>query len=265
MNMKKSLLLLALLSTLGSFSGLSALANPAASNSTASKAQAGKAVAPDLDLDISYYNKVMTAEGVLRESRYQEKMLRRAGHIWVERVLPANSGIAQVEHSAVHGQIKKVALEKPKAHIGHEHAEFNPVLLARHVLLEQGKLRLEMIDMHEQQIVAIPASEYENVSFDGSWENAFFLLKPNQLEKLPISKRPSPVASASWRERENKDGFLRILWDQQRQIPLLIESGDKAGRVLNRMEISPLASLRRDLPWQKLKGFGQKEYADFLD
>ena len=42
--------------------------------------------APDLDLLITYYSKVVTPEGVTRESRYEETMLRRPGHVWTARV-----------------------------------------------------------------------------------------------------------------------------------------------------------------------------------
>lgn len=33
---------------------------------------------PDLDLSVHRYTRILTAEGVLRESRYEEKMMRRA-------------------------------------------------------------------------------------------------------------------------------------------------------------------------------------------
>ena len=66
----------------------------------------------DLDLGITYYSRVLTPEGVTRESRYEEKMLRRPGHVWVERVL-APSTDAHAGHN--HGENKKVAL-KLKGH-----------------------------------------------------------------------------------------------------------------------------------------------------
>ena len=44
-------------------------------------ANAPAASAPDLDLAITYYSKTLTPDGVTRESRYQETMLRRPGHL----------------------------------------------------------------------------------------------------------------------------------------------------------------------------------------
>lgn len=203
------------------------------------------ATAPDLDLQISYYSKVVTPEGVTREARYQEKMLRRPGHVWVARRLAKTLPEAQAQAS--------------------EHKHFNPVVIPRHVLLENKKLRLEYLDAHAQQVIAILPSEYDNVSFDGSWENSFYLLDPKLVSAMPLSSRRSAVTTAEWREREKNGVFQRVLWDSQKQIALIIESGDQAGTFYRRVEVTALAGLTRAMPWKNLKGFAQKEYADFLD
>ena len=109
----------------------------------AASAQAAPLSAPaDLDLGITYYSRVLTPEGVTRESRYEEKMLRRPGHVWVERVL-APSTDAHAGHN--HGETKKVALKATQ----HEHKHFNPVLIPRHVTLEKNTVRVEYIDAHD--------------------------------------------------------------------------------------------------------------------
>ncbi|MDC8760649.1 hypothetical protein [Janthinobacterium fluminis] len=213
------------------------------------------APAPDLDLGIQYYSRVLTPEGVTRESRYEEKMLRRPGHVWVERVLPKTA--AAPEAPAKH----KVAFKPAQ----HEHKEFNHVVIPRHLVLEQNKLRVEYVDAHARQVIAIPATEYENVNFDGSWDNSFYLLNPKLLAAMPLSKQVSSVPGARWREVEKNGVFQRVLWDEQKQIALVIESGDKAGTFYRRVDAKPQASLSRELPWLGLRGYGQKEYADFLD
>lgn len=203
------------------------------------------AAATDLDLKIAYYSKVVTPEGVTREARYEEKMLRRVGHVWTTRVLPSHA--AHEDHKAG------------------AHKHFNHVVMARHVVQQGSQTRIEFVDAHDKDVVSIPPAEYGNVSFDGSWDHAYYLLDSKRLKTMPISSRASAAPGARWREREDKGLFERVLWDEQRQIPLVIESGDKAGTFVNRMEITVQPGLTRDLPWQKLKGYAQKEFADFLD
>ncbi len=138
-------------------------------------------------------------------------------------------------------------------------------MIPRHVMLENGKVRLEYVDSAHRQIIDIPQAEYDNVNFDGSWSNAYFLVDPQQLAKLPLSSRKSDVLGARWRERDSAEVFQRVLWDDKRQIPLIVESGDKAGRFFNRIEVAVKENRRQDLPWLNLKGYGKKEYSDFLD
>lgn len=225
-------------------------------------AQNMKAQAPDLDLSIRYYTRVMTPEGVLRESRYEETMLRRPDHVWVTRVLPNEAAHA---HDDDHAHQDKGAGVKKASAATHVHKHFNYVVLPRHVVREGGKLRLEFVDAREREIVAIAPTDYENVNFDGSWANAFFLVDPQSVAALPLSNRPSPVAGARWRAREKNGVFQRVLWDEKKMIPLLVESGDRNGSFFQRIEVKPQAEPAKALPWQNLKGYAQKEYADFLD
>ncbi|MYM22054.1 hypothetical protein GTP46_05275 [Duganella sp. FT135W] len=210
---------------------------------TAALCVAGSAAATDLDVKIAYYSKVVTAEGVTREARYEETMLRRDGHVWTARVLPSRA----------------------EAHEPGSHKHFNHVVLPRHVVLDKNQPRVEYIDAHAKTVVLIPRAEYDNVSFDGSWDHAYYLLDSKRLKSMPLSSRASPVPGARWREREDKGLFERVLWDEQRQVPLVIESGDKAATFLNRTELTIQPGLTSDLPWQKLKGYAQKEYSDYLD
>ncbi|MHA4871460.1 hypothetical protein ACXZ1M_27610 [Duganella sp. PWIR1] len=212
---------------------------------TAALCAAGSAASADADLDvkIAYYSKVVTAEGVTREARYEETMLRRAGHVWSARLLPAHA----------------------EEHTPGAHKHFNHVVLPRHVVLDNNQPRVEFVDGHAREVVAVPRSEYDNIGFDGSWDHAYYLLDSKRLKAMPLSSRASTVPGARWREREDKGVFERVLWDDRKQIPLVVESGDKAATFFNRMELTVQPTLTRELPWQKLKGYAQKEYSDFLD
>lgn len=215
---------------------------------------------PDLDLSVHRYTRILTAEGVLRESRYEEKMMRRAGHVWIQRVLPGD--LSGHEGSQHHGSSTKSKVSQKEEH-GHRH--FNHVLLPRHVFHTGSELRLEFVDFQEREVISIAPSEYENVGFDGSWPNAFFLADPKIVFTMPTTQRVSPVAGAQWRELVKGGITQRVLWDEKRQIPLLIERVESSGRYLERVEIKVQPSLAKSLPWEGLKGYAQKEYADFLD
>ncbi|MDO8303652.1 MAG: hypothetical protein Q7T18_10465 [Sedimentisphaerales bacterium] len=221
---------------------------------SASAIAAGTSPPPDLDLTIRYYSKVLTPEGVTREAHYEEKMLRRPGHVWVARSLPKTAVEQQVTKKNV-----VLKIQEP------EHSHFNHVVLPRHVMLENAKFRVEYVDAHARNIVTIPASEYDNVNFDGSWENNFYLIDPKLVKAMPLSPKASNVPGAEWHEREKNGVFQRVLWDAQKQIPLIIESGDKAAMFYQRVDVTPQASVSLALPWKNLQGFAQKEYADFLD
>ena len=242
----------------------------------AAVAAAGSAHAgADVDLRITRYSKVVTAEGVTREARYEEMMLRRAGHVWTARVLPSaaqghgNEHGHDDGHGDDHGHGGKAGAHKavhttaPRNSVGHNH--FNPVTLPRHVAMENGKLRLAYVDAHTKELISIPQGEFDNVGFDGSWDHAYHLLDTKGLQAMTVSRRASTVPGARWRERERNGLYERVLWDDRKQLPLVIESGDKAGTFYYRTELKVAAGLTRDLPWQKLKGYAQREYADYLD
>lgn len=222
---------------------------------------------PDLDLSIHHYSRVLTAEGVLRESRYMEKMMRRAGHVWISRVLPASSLVEHDEHASEGKATRehKSTVQPVAGKEGHKHKHFNHVVLPRHVMHDGQKVRLEFVNFRDRETVSIAPSEYENVNFDGSWSSAYFLMDPQSVVALPLSKRASPVPSAHWREQERNGLFQRVLWDDKKRIPLIVEAGDRAGTFFERVEVKPQTSISKALPWLSTKGFAQKEYADYFD
>jgi len=165
---------------------------------------APNAVAPDLDVTIQYFNRELTPDGVLRESSYSEKMLRRRGHVWSYRVLPA------------------IASAKDTTHPNHEHKDFNHIVLPRHVTFDGKKISVDFINAHNRQVIAIAPTEYENVNFDGSWPNTFYLIDPQFVAAMPVSQRVSSVANARWHEVVKNGLYQRVLWDDKLMIPHII-------------------------------------------
>lgn len=202
---------------------------------------------PELDLTIKYFNRELTPDGVLRESSYEEKILRRSGHVWSYRVLPGTTTASNITRQK------------------HEHKEFNPIVLPRLVKFDGNKVSVEFIDVREREVINIAPSEYDNVNFDGSWPNTYYLIAPKVVAALPLSQRPSSVATARWHEMVKNGLFQRVLWDDKLLIPLVIETGDLKNTFLQRINVTPNAKLVKDLPWSHQQGYAQKEYSDFLD
>lgn len=203
--------------------------------------------APDLDLSIHFFNRELSSEGVLHENSYDEKMMRRAGHVWTERALP------------------KLARLLDKSHPNQEHKDFNYIALPRLVTLDANKISVEFINTHDRQRIFISPTEYENVNFDGSWLNTYYLVDPKVIAVMPVTSKRSKIAHTQWHEVEKNGLFQRVLWDKKLEVPLLIETGDKAGTFLHRIQIRLQDKLAQDLPWQHLQGYTLKEYSDFLD
>ena len=200
----------------------------------------------DMDMTVKYFNREITTDGVLRESSYAEKMIRRKGHVWSQRILPRNTK------------------NDPEAS-NHEHRDFNYIVLPRHVSFDGNNIAVEFIDTHERQIIYIAPTEYENINFDGSWSNTFYLVNPDYIAEMPITSRSSSVTNAQWHESSKNGMFQRVLWNTKLNIPLIIESGDQAGNYLHRVEVQPSTMMVKNLPWNDLQGYTQKEYSDFLD
>lgn len=212
-----------------------------------------QADAPALDLSIVYYDRALTSDGVLRESRYEETMLRRPSHVWVSRVLPkwAEKALAAHEHKD-HGD-------------EHDHKHFNHVSLPRHITQDGGQLKLEYVDHTNKQVINIVATEFENVDFDGSWTNAYYLVDPLVVLAMPLSKNKVAEGQFSWHEIDRKGIFQRVLWDAKNLIPREIETGKNDGSIFHKVSIKVKPTVSSRLPWLDTKGYVQKEYSDFLD
>ncbi len=126
-------------------------------------------------------------------------------------------------------------------------------------------MTVEFIDAQEKYVVDIEPTEYQNVGFDGSWANAYFVIDPAVIAKLPRSSRQSSTPHSHWLEIEKDGAFQRILWDEENMIPLIVETGDLKHSFYNRIDTQLHKTLQKKLPWDNLKGYARRVYADFLD
>ncbi|ONY21616.1 hypothetical protein A8F21_15055 [Burkholderia cenocepacia] len=227
--------------------------------------------AADLDAVLQHESRTVTADGVTRTTLYRERMVRRDGHVWVERVLPAAA--AGGEHGDDHGHDhdhdagRRAGVKPAAAHAGHKH--FNFQAAARHVTYDGKSARIEYVDVANRTVVSVPPAEYETTGFDGSWDNAYYVTPPSQLKRLAVAKRgdaPGTVWYEQAVDTPGARGANRILWSERLQAPLSVEYRSADGRVTRKLTLTPAPAARRGtLPWQTLAGYSRKEYADYLD
>lgn len=230
--------------------------------------------APDLDAVLLHESASVSADGVTRTVTYRERMVRRDGHVWIERVLPASAKHGQASdghaHDAAHAPQSRggvrAAAASTDAHAGHKHFDFDAA--ARHVTNEGGKVRIEYVDAAQRTVVAVPPAEYETTGFDGSWDNAFYITPPSRLKRLAAKSTPGPVSGTRWYEQTvgapRAQGVNRVLWSDTLQAPLVVEYRSADGHASRKLTLTP-ASRAKVPPWQQLQPYARKEYADYLD
>lgn len=231
--------------------------------------------AADLDAVLLHESRTVTADGVTRTTTYRERMVRRDGHVWVERVLPvaaAGGGHGDDhdhDHDAggAHQDPPRAGAQPAAEHAGHKH--FNFQAAARHVTYDGKTARIEYVDAANRTVVGVPPAEYETTGFDGSWDNAYYVTPPSQLKRLAVAKR-GDAPGTRWYEQAVESpgarGVNRILWSERLQAPLSVEYRSADGRVVRKLTLTPEPAARRaPLPWQTLAGYTRKEYADYLD
>ncbi|CAB3755943.1 hypothetical protein GQ57_02510 [Burkholderia sp. MSh2] len=223
----------------------------------------------DLDAVLLHESRTVTADGVTRTTTYRERMVRRDGHVWVERVLPvAAAGGHDDEHD--HDRAPRAGVQPAAARAGHAgHKHFNFQAAARHVTYDGKAARIEYVDAANRTVVGVPPAEYETTGFDGSWDNAYYVTPPSQLKRLAVAKR-GDAPGTRWYEQAvdtpGARGVNRILWSEKWQAPLSVEYRSADGSVVRKLTLTPAAAARREtLPWQALAGYTRKEYADYLD
>jgi hypothetical protein len=133
------------------------------------------------------------------------------------------------------------------------------------VTQEAQLVKVEYVDHPNKQVINIVATEFENVNFDGSWVNAYYLVDPLVVMAMPLSKNKGSEGQLSWHELDRNGIFQRVLWDEKNLIPREIETGKDDGSVFRKVSIKLNPTVSAKLPWLGTKGYVQKEYSDFLD
>jgi len=201
---------------------------------------------PDAAALISVEQHVVGADGVTKDVRYQDRWLRSDGHIWRERVVPANA-------------------QRESAHAGHDHHKLDFSTAAMHVWRDnKGQPQLAMVRRDEREQIRVGQPDCAQAGFDGSWETAATLFDARALTQLKRLNQASPVPGAVWYGQQDKQRYLRVLWSPERQLALRIESGALNGSDSRLVTVKP-QPLPAKRPWQDTAGYKQRDYMDLLD
>ena len=216
--------------------------------------------AQDVDLVLTHTMKSLGADGITRSAEFSERVVRRKGQIWTERIVPAGA----------------LALFKEK-NINDE-KEFDTALASRWVVRRGNtksdtKPELMLVSARAKLVVPIDKPDYENVGFDGSWESAYYLLDPKMLVQMrAVGARQAD--GGQWYESVNQpkrgesvganNNVTKILWDENLKYPRQIESTRGNGTDKKKMVATKMDS-PKILPWDLAKTYQHKNYADFLD
>jgi hypothetical protein len=218
----------------------------------AGSASLSHAAAPDTAALITYETRVVTAEGVTKSTQFQETWLRTANRVWSERLVPKN---AQAEVA------KKTPL--PKGHEGHNH-DMNFALSAKSIEREpNGEVRLNLVRMKMQQIIAMGTTDFREIGFDGSWDNAVYMIDRQQLKQMKKRAIAAPAGEV-WLENRKNGMYTMVLWSEKLQLPRIIETGHENGGSWSRVTVEP-KPMPKEMPWLGTAGFRKRDYMDLLD
>ncbi len=201
---------------------------------------------------MTFESVTMTADGVKKQTHFQELFIRDTNVVWTERMIPKT-----VHH---HDHNKDSTSQEKDAHKHNVNFAIAGKWLVRDTT---DKINFRFVRKEDKTIIVPRDSEYGTLGFDGVWETAYYLANRNALKKMTPLKKPAP-AGAVWYEQKNTTQFTRILWDEKTELPLSIESGTLDGNSNNKITlvITPAPS---PLPWNVLSSYQTIAYEDLLD
>jgi len=218
----------------------------------ATAARAGAAPVPDLDAVVTYETRQVLASGVVRDERWQERLVRRGDLVWTERILPAQAAAAHRHESAAE-------------HAGYKHFDFEAAsrLVGRGA---SGQTVLRYVDAGNRIVVGVPAAEYSAVGFDGRWDAAAHLVPPQVIAAMHELPARGAEAGSRWVGERAAAWTHKVLWSDRRQVALRTESSRDDGSFRRVVSVAPaVAAGSRRLPWLGIDGWTQKDYDDFMD
>lgn len=216
-------------------------------------AGAGAAAVPCLSAVVTHSEHTEGSDGITREVTYRDRLQRCEDRVYITRLLPPAAAAA-------------AALKPHRAHGSHEAPDVSalPRLVVR---APDGRATLSILDAESKRIIDVDRGSFETLRFDPSFERASALVDSRALADMTRLDRASNAPGAQWYGRQNGTHYVRVLWDAERRIALVVESGSLDGTVRDDLRVQIVADAASPPPaaWSETKGFTHVDFADFGD
>jgi hypothetical protein len=206
-----------------------------------------RGASPAITATLTHETFAIDAEGVTHTSRFHERVYRRDGRVWVERVLPAGA-------PSVTG------------HDGHDHDHVNLRIAARYVTREgQNGVKVVLVSAPERLLVDIGPESFDSLGLSRRWDASASLVDLSSLE-ADAGTLPTPRAGTRWYVRSTAQGYVHVLWSDELGLPLIIETGttDRRSHTRTLVKAERIAPTAR-MPWDGLAGYARKDFSDLGD
>lgn len=201
------------------------------------------AYAQNVDLLVKHFAVSTGPDGIKRSTEFSERLTRTQDSLWISRVLPSG---AHSDHDHAKG--------------GEAHKHLDVSTASRWITrTANGDIQFRLVPNDEKVLVTVTRTDYGNVGFEGSWAAAWSLIDPATLKRMKAGRVVGDLTTYTLAE---KDCMLKVVWNAKLQVPVLVESSDKSSRRQTVVQVLGIAASR---PWDKLQGFTQKDYTDYLD
>ena len=199
--------------------------------------------AQNVELLVKHFTVSTGPDGIKRSTEFSERLTRTQDTLWISRVLPVGA------HSA-HDHAKG----------GDEHKHVDASTAARWITrAANGDIAFKLVPNDAKVIVTVTKTDYGNVGFDGSWVGAWNLIDPATFKRMKASPAVGDLITYTLTDKERD---LKIVWNTKLQVPVLVASSDPTSR---RQTVVQVLGTTASRPWEKLQGFTQKDYSDYLD
>lgn len=204
--------------------------------------------ATPLSAIMTFESMALTADGVKKQTYFQERFIRDTNVVWSERIVPSAVNHPHEDESNEH----------------EHHHDLNFATAGKWISRNaNNQINFAFVRESEEKIIQPRVSEYGTLGFDGEWETAFYLVNRSALKKMTATKKGAKDGT-QWYEKKDSKQLTRILWDEKKEIPLSIETSKLDGTMSNKISLQ-LTATPSTLPWNNLKTYQTVAYEDLLD